>query len=780
MKKRWFKAFIALFVVFASLLIQGYYPVKVLGNEILVDNTTSKNQPFLLNLDVSTTAIYLNGVNGDDSNNGGTKETAVKTFERAKEIACAYQNINTIYITGRVKISGEISLDGTNAIIKRDSSFNGYLFWVAFKDAATLSDITVDGNFPEAAGASCALINCEGNLTITDGTILQNNKIASKTVRRTNGGGAIYGNRSGCVINMTGGIIQDNTAMWGGGIYLTGNAVLNMSGGIIRNNQVFNGPGMESYWNNASAGGGVCLYEGATFNMSGNALIQNNFSQEVGGGVSIGTLEASVYCDNIFNMTGGTIDGNTSGASGGGIFVQAAYTAVKKLKSEAHISSGYITNNKMDNSGVTNSMFGGGGIYVNGFRHEDFKNGELFVTNAVITENIAEKQGGGYAACPITNTKIYMKEGCALYNNEAQSAKDIFFYSATIGFGFHGGNPVYSISNTMLGGEPYNWKYNDGTEIPLNKLNGVLSGEGASLSLQAGNVGNDNTQMLAKVFITGNYSATRGGGIGSNGNVTIGVEDEVIKLDVTKLWDDNEDEKKIRPQNIEVELWRKLMGSDEDPVYIGYEVIEPDENNSWMLRFNRLLQQDELGNDYEYIIRERKIPEYVTEISGDMVNGFEITNSIGPETITITGKKTWLDRDNVDGRRPASITIRLYKNNVEIKSLTVTAADDWSWVFEDLPKYENDQLIVYTVGEDLVLGYSCEIDGYDIINTYMHFDYHEIPPTDGEIGGPSGGGGGFEVPKTGDNFNLLFWINVMMISFVSVNGVLVYQYKKRK
>ena len=27
---------------------------------------------------------------------------------------------------------------------------------------------------------------------------------------------------------------------------------------------------------------------------------------------------------------------------------------------------------------------------------------------------------------------------------------------------------------------------------------------------------------LAKVFITGNYSATRGGSIGTNGNVTIG------------------------------------------------------------------------------------------------------------------------------------------------------------------------------------------------------------------------------------------------------------------
>lgn len=85
-------------------------------------------------------------------------------------------------------------------------------------------------------------------------------------------------------------------------------------------------------------------------------------------------------------MTGGTIDGNSAGATGGGIFVQAAYTGIiSNLESKANITARYITNNKMLNSGITNSLFGGGGIYVNGYDFDGFSNGELFLENVIIT-----------------------------------------------------------------------------------------------------------------------------------------------------------------------------------------------------------------------------------------------------------------------------------------------------------------------------------------------------------------------------------------------------------
>ena len=73
-----------------------------------------------------------------------------------------------------------------------------------------------------------------------------------------------------------------------------------------------------------------------------------------------------------------------------------------------------------------------------------------------------------------------------------------------------------------------------------------------------------------------------------------------------------------------------------------------------------------------------------------------------------------------DGKRPESITIRLYANGEEAVGhvQTVTAADGWSWKFTDLPKFEDGEEIIYTISEDQVSGYQPEIDRYDITNSY--------------------------------------------------------------
>ncbi|MFU1878475.1 Cna B-type domain-containing protein, partial [Enterococcus faecium] len=59
------------------------------------------------------------------------------------------------------------------------------------------------------------------------------------------------------------------------------------------------------------------------------------------------------------------------------------------------------------------------------------------------------------------------------------------------------------------------------------------------------------------------------------------------------------------------------------------------------------------------------------------------------KNIEVTGKKTWNDGDNQDGLRPTSIKINLLANGTVINSQTVTADDDWSYSFTDLPKYAN-------------------------------------------------------------------------------------------
>src|SRR5699024_5947945 len=82
------------------------------------------------------------------------------------------------------------------------------------------------------------------------------------------------------------------------------------------------------------------------------------------------------------------------------------------------------------------------------------------------------------------------------------------------------------------------------------------------------------------------------------------------------------------------------------------------------------------------------------------------------------GVKTWNDADNQDGIRPESITVNLLANGEKVAEAVVTAEDDWSYSFTDLPKYEDGVEITYTITENAVEGYTTEIDGYDITNHY--------------------------------------------------------------
>ena len=96
----------------------------------------------------------------------------------------------------------------------------------------------------------------------------------------------------------------------------------------------------------------------------------------------------------------------------------------------------------------------------------------------------------------------------------------------------------------------------------------------------------------------------------------------------------------------------------------------------------------------------------------------EITNSYTPETTKVTATKTWDDAENQDGKRPESITLTLngkYTVDEAEKTVTIDGAsaeitpnDQGEWpekVWEDLPKYQEGQMVTYTVTEEKVAEY---------------------------------------------------------------------------
>ena len=102
----------------------------------------------------------------------------------------------------------------------------------------------------------------------------------------------------------------------------------------------------------------------------------------------------------------------------------------------------------------------------------------------------------------------------------------------------------------------------------------------------------------------------------------------------------------------------------------------------------------------------------------------EFNNEYHKPVTCVQVEKVWSDSNDRSQMRPESITIHLLRNGEEIKTKTVTEADDWKWTFDNLDKFDaNDKEYKYTIKEDTVPFYtsaeSTDADGNTVItNTY--------------------------------------------------------------
>ena len=98
---------------------------------------------------------------------------------------------------------------------------------------------------------------------------------------------------------------------------------------------------------------------------------------------------------------------------------------------------------------------------------------------------------------------------------------------------------------------------------------------------------------------------------------------------------------------------------------------------------------------------------------------FETVVIKAPETIDVSGTKTWNDEGNKDKTRPEKITIYLLANGTQVDAKEISEKDGWKYSFTGLAKYDdNKQEIKYTIDESEVEKYTKQINGYDLINTY--------------------------------------------------------------
>lgn len=338
--------------------------------------------------------VYLNTVSGSDGKDGATSANAVKTLDKAVELA---GEGGTVYLTlAGITIDKNTNL--SNVTFKRVSDNYRTMFTVDQGATLTLENVTLDGE-NKSGTEHCVEVKNRSRLVINGTTKICNSKTTALSVQNAsvemNGGeicnnegtsagavvlssmggtsgfimngGKIWGNSStadqagailvddGCTFNlkkgeiyqnrtnghggafairgkvdMTGGSVHHNTATSGGGMLLNDAGILNITGGEIASNS--------SQW-----GGGINANGHPTVTLSGTGAVKDNTSTANAAGIF---LEGDDGQGTTFTMTGGSITGNKAGGNGGGI-MGYSYTQTVTI----NISGGTITGNTADLAG---------------------------------------------------------------------------------------------------------------------------------------------------------------------------------------------------------------------------------------------------------------------------------------------------------------------------------------------------------------------------------------------------------------------------------------------
>ena len=115
---------------------------------------------------------------------------------------------------------------------------------------------------------------------------------------------------------------------------------------------------------------------------------------------------------------------------------------------------------------------------------------------------------------------------------------------------------------------------------------------------------------------------------------------------------------------------------------------------------------DSPDNKYQNLLG---VTGYFEEVEQQKEN-LEVTNKYSTEKTKATIKKVWDDKNNQDGKRPESITVKLSNG----KSVTLNEDNNWEATIENLPKYNKGNLITYTWEEENLP------DGYKLNNTEVN------------------------------------------------------------
>lgn len=178
-----------------------------------------------------------------------------------------------------------------------------------------------------------------------------------------------------------------------------------------------------------------------------------------------------------------------------------------------------------------------------------------------------------------------------------------------------------------------------------------------------------------------------------------------IDITVTKVWKDADGKVIDAPEGVTVNAELFANGSSAGTVTLS-------SHNNWTHTFINKDKTTKQGKDIVYTVAEAfDSPDWETSVTGDIVNGFVITNTkkaetpdvpIEPTTVDVTVTKLWTDADGNPANAPQNtfVTVALFADGGSGRTVILNADNNWAYTFAKLPEYDaSGNKINYTVAE---------------------------------------------------------------------------------
>ena len=191
---------------------------------------------------------------------------------------------------------------------------------------------------------------------------------------------------------------------------------------------------------------------------------------------------------------------------------------------------------------------------------------------------------------------------------------------------------------------------------------------------------------------------------------------------VTKIWEDDDNSQGKRPDSLEVTL--KQNNAVKETLTLTADNALENDSNSWSKNFKGTYPvYDANGERYEYTVEEAAITDYTLKsVTGNITDGFVLTNTYQPGNMTITVSKIWADDGNKLNTRPENgkLTLKLVRSDGNTQDITVEAPA-WSKTVDVPSVDENGKAYTYKVEEpdSAITGtdYVKSEDGLTVTNT---------------------------------------------------------------